>query len=149
MQAAVFQPQASRTANSYTGAAGNASFADPFDLRFAPPRFGIMTPPAPENTPFQAHRRADDRPGVGARPRLFAVNNYIYSSVPIFLALSQIIRNIVKTYNPMDIPVFELSGFLHPGETFHMARVNIVSRQDLSFHTHDYAELLWIEKGAG
>lgn len=49
----------------------------------------------------------------------------------------------------MDIPVFELSGFLHPGETFHMARVNIVSRQDLSFHTHDYAELLWIEKGAG
>lgn len=49
----------------------------------------------------------------------------------------------------MDIPVFELSGFLHPGETFHMARVNIISRQDLSFHTHDYAELLWIEKGAG
>ena len=39
----------------------------------------------------------------------------------------------------MDIPVFELSSFLHPGETFHLARVNIISRQDLSFHTHDYA----------
>ena len=49
----------------------------------------------------------------------------------------------------MDIPVFELSSFLHPGETFHLARVNIISRQDLSFHTHDYAELLWIEKGSG
>lgn len=49
----------------------------------------------------------------------------------------------------MAVPVFELSGFLHPGETFHLARVNIISRQDLSLHTHNYAELLWIEKGSG
>ncbi len=49
----------------------------------------------------------------------------------------------------MTVPVFELSGFLHPGETFHLARVNIISRQDLSLHTHNYAELLWIEKGSG
>lgn len=49
----------------------------------------------------------------------------------------------------MPIPTFELSAFLHPGETYHLARVNIASRQDLSCHTHDYAELLWIEKGTG
>lgn len=49
----------------------------------------------------------------------------------------------------MAVPVFELTGFLHPGETFHMARVNIISKQDLSLHTHNYAELLWIEKGSG
>lgn len=49
----------------------------------------------------------------------------------------------------MSTPVFDLSGFLHSGETFHLARVNIISRQDLSFHKHNYAELLWIEKGSG
>lgn len=49
----------------------------------------------------------------------------------------------------MAVPVFDLSAFLHPDETFHLARVNILSRQDLSLHTHNYAELLWIEKGTG
>lgn len=44
---------------------------------------------------------------------------------------------------------FKLSYFLNPGETFHIARVNITSSQDLSLHTHDYAEILWIEKGTG
>lgn len=44
---------------------------------------------------------------------------------------------------------FKLSYFLNQNEKFHIARVNITSRQDLSLHCHDYAELLWIEKGQG
>lgn len=44
---------------------------------------------------------------------------------------------------------FELSYFLQPGDKFHIARVNITSKNDLSCHRHDYAELFWVEKGAG
>lgn len=44
---------------------------------------------------------------------------------------------------------FELSYFLNPNEKFHIARVNITSRYDLSCHSHDYAELFWVEKGEG
>lgn len=44
---------------------------------------------------------------------------------------------------------FKLSYFLNADEVFHIARVNIMSKQDLSLHTHDYAEILWIEKGSG
>lgn len=44
---------------------------------------------------------------------------------------------------------FDLSYFLNPNEKFHIARVNITSNQDLSSHSHRYAELLWIEKGSG
>lgn len=44
---------------------------------------------------------------------------------------------------------FKLSYFLSANEVFHIARVNITSSQDLSLHTHDYAEILWIEKGTG
>lgn len=45
--------------------------------------------------------------------------------------------------------VFKLSYFLNGNEKFHIARVNITSSQDLSLHSHDYAEMLWIEKGTG
>lgn len=41
---------------------------------------------------------------------------------------------------------FKLSYFLNANEAFHIARVNITSSQDLSLHTHDYVEMLWIEK---
>jgi AraC family cel operon transcriptional repressor len=44
---------------------------------------------------------------------------------------------------------FELSYFLNQNEKFHIARVNITSRQDLSYHSHAYSEMFWIEKGAG
>lgn len=44
---------------------------------------------------------------------------------------------------------FKLSYFLSANEVFHIARVNITSSQDLSLHTHDYAEILWIEKAPG
>lgn len=44
---------------------------------------------------------------------------------------------------------FRLEDFVLDNEYFHIARVNISSRQDLSLHTHDYAEVLWIEKGSG
>ena len=36
--------------------------------------------------------------------------------------------------------VFKLSYFLSANEKFHIARVNITSSQDLSLHSHDYAE---------
>ena len=45
--------------------------------------------------------------------------------------------------------VFKLSYFLSANEKFHIARVNITSSQDLSLHSHDYAEILWVEKGTG
>lgn len=44
---------------------------------------------------------------------------------------------------------FELSYFLNPNDKFHIARVNITSKYDLSCHYHDYAELFWVEKGMG
>jgi len=44
---------------------------------------------------------------------------------------------------------FKLSYFLSANEAFHIARVNITSSQDLSLHTHDYVEMLWIKKGTG
>lgn len=45
--------------------------------------------------------------------------------------------------------LFHLSSFLQDGELYHLARVNITSRQDLTYHYHDYAELLWVESGSG
>lgn len=44
---------------------------------------------------------------------------------------------------------FLLSDFLSKDEVFHIARVSITSSKDLSFHSHNYAELLWIESGEG
>lgn len=44
---------------------------------------------------------------------------------------------------------FALSDFLRGDEVFHIARVTIRSRRDLTYHCHDYAEILWIESGAG
>ena len=48
-----------------------------------------------------------------------------------------------------DAALFHLSSFLQDGELYHLARVNITSRQDLIYHYHDYAELLWVECGTG
>lgn len=45
--------------------------------------------------------------------------------------------------------LFNLSSFLQTGEVYHIARVNITSKQDLTYHYHDYAELLWVESGTG
>lgn len=44
---------------------------------------------------------------------------------------------------------FLLSDFISENEVFHIARVTLTSRQDLSYHSHNYAELLWIESGEG
>jgi AraC family cel operon transcriptional repressor len=44
---------------------------------------------------------------------------------------------------------FDLSYFLNQNEKFHIARVNITSIHDLSYHSHAYSEIFWIEKGAG
>jgi AraC family cel operon transcriptional repressor len=44
---------------------------------------------------------------------------------------------------------FHLRQFIGEGDSFHIARVTIHSRYDLSLHFHDYAEIFWIENGAG
>lgn len=44
---------------------------------------------------------------------------------------------------------FNLSDFLTDEEVFHIARVTFTSHNELSFHSHNYAELLWIENGEG
>lgn len=49
----------------------------------------------------------------------------------------------------MNYRQFKLSYFLNGAEKCHIARVNITSNQDLSLHSHDFAEMLWIEKGSG
>ena len=45
--------------------------------------------------------------------------------------------------------LFHLSSFLQEDELYHIARVNITSKNDLTYHYHDYAELFWVEHGSG
>lgn len=44
---------------------------------------------------------------------------------------------------------FLLRQFIGADDAFHIARVTIHSRYDLSLHSHDYAEIFWIENGNG
>ena len=44
---------------------------------------------------------------------------------------------------------FLLSQFISSADAFHIARVTIHSRYDLSLHCHDYAEIFWVENGSG
>lgn len=44
---------------------------------------------------------------------------------------------------------FRLRQFINDEDSFHIARVTIHSRYDLSLHYHDYAEIFWIEDGHG
>jgi quercetin dioxygenase-like cupin family protein len=44
---------------------------------------------------------------------------------------------------------FLLKQFISAGDSFHIARVTIHTRYDLSLHSHDYAEISWIENGSG
>jgi AraC family cel operon transcriptional repressor len=44
---------------------------------------------------------------------------------------------------------FHLEDFVSARENFHLARVTIHSRLDLSMHHHDYAEIFWVENGQG
>ena len=49
----------------------------------------------------------------------------------------------------MKVKRFFLGHFINPCEVFHLARVKIYSRQDLSLHNHDFAEMFWVESGNG
>lgn len=49
----------------------------------------------------------------------------------------------------MKVTKFLLRHFTTKGEIFHLARVKIFSRDDISLHSHDYAEIFWIEHGSG
>ena len=45
---------------------------------------------------------------------------------------------------------FNLDSFLTDSkEVFHLARVTLRSKDDIEMHTHDYAEIFWIEEGEG
>lgn len=54
-----------------------------------------------------------------------------------------------KPLEPKHSKHFVLEDFLAKNEMFHIARVTIKSKLDLSYHSHNYAELLWIEYGNG
>lgn len=49
----------------------------------------------------------------------------------------------------MSVQLFLLKDFISDDEKFHLARVKIRSRQDLSLHKHDFAEIFWVENGSG
>lgn len=53
------------------------------------------------------------------------------------------------TITCMKIRRFLLKHFISGDEVFHLARVKIYSKQDLSLHDHDYAEMFWVENGSG
>jgi AraC family cel operon transcriptional repressor len=55
---------------------------------------------------------------------------------------------LLKT-KPMTTKKFFLRDFIQDQEAFHLARVTIQSRQDLSMHQHDFAEIFWVESGTG
>ena len=45
---------------------------------------------------------------------------------------------------------FNLDSFLSdPQDVFHLARITLRSKGDIQMHTHDYAEIFWIEDGEG
>lgn len=45
---------------------------------------------------------------------------------------------------------FNLESFLvDSNEVFHLARITLRSKGDIQMHTHDYAEIFWIEEGEG
>jgi AraC family cel operon transcriptional repressor len=49
----------------------------------------------------------------------------------------------------MNKQCFELKRFLRDDDEYHIAQVEIHSKEDLSPHTHAYAELFWVVRGAG
>lgn len=49
----------------------------------------------------------------------------------------------------MAAQLFLLKDFISDEEVFHLARVKIRSRQDLTLHKHDFAEIFWVEHGTG
>lgn len=60
-----------------------------------------------------------------------------------------IMRKTNKPIQQTGCSVFDLKYFLAKDEVFHIARVCINTRNDISYHSHNYAELLWVEKGTG
>lgn len=60
-----------------------------------------------------------------------------------------IMRKANKPIQQTGCNVFDLKHFLSKDEVFHIARVCINTRNDISYHSHNYAELFWVEKGIG
>jgi len=57
-------------------------------------------------------------------------------------------RTLSRT-SPANCKFFRLIEFLAKEEVFHIARVFVTTRYDISYHSHDYAELFWVENGEG
>lgn len=49
----------------------------------------------------------------------------------------------------MSVKKFLLKNFIRGDEAFHLARITIHSRHDLSLHWHNFAEIFWVESGHG
>lgn len=49
----------------------------------------------------------------------------------------------------MEVKEFKLDYFINSGDKFHLAKITISSRNDLSLHIHNYYELFWIQEGSG
>jgi quercetin dioxygenase-like cupin family protein len=49
----------------------------------------------------------------------------------------------------MEVQRFRLKEFVRGDEVLHLARVTIYSRKDISMHSHDFAEVFWVEAGSG
>lgn len=49
----------------------------------------------------------------------------------------------------MEVQRFHLKDFVRGDEVLHLARVTIYSRKDISMHSHDFAEMFWVEAGSG
>ncbi|TWI94541.1 transcriptional regulator, AraC family [Mucilaginibacter frigoritolerans] len=58
-------------------------------------------------------------------------------------------NHVFKTPVEKNVQKFLLGNFIHENDAFHIARVTIHTREDLSLHSHDYAEIFWVEKGKG
>lgn len=58
-------------------------------------------------------------------------------------------KHLLPPQQPSDTKIFKFSDFCSNNEVFHIGRVHISTRKDLSYHSHNYAELLWIEEGEG
>ncbi len=48
----------------------------------------------------------------------------------------------------MTVRQLHLRNFVHPGDCFHLARVRVDASYDVSLHTHDFAEVFWVEDGS-
>ena len=50
---------------------------------------------------------------------------------------------------PLSVERLHFDAFAAPGEAFHLARIRRRGRAPVRIHTHDFAEVFWLEAGSG